>query len=30
MIERNMGFDGDVVFLLKGELKKFNSFGAIT
>ncbi|MBX2942403.1 MAG: hypothetical protein KF860_08655 [Cyclobacteriaceae bacterium] len=30
MIDRNMGFGGDVVFLPKGELKKFNGFGAIT
>lgn len=30
MIERNVGFGGDVVFLPKGELKKFNGFGAIT
>lgn len=30
MIERNMAFGGDVVFLPKGELKKFNGFGAIT
>jgi hypothetical protein len=30
MIEINMGFGGDVVFLPKGELTKFNGFGAIT
>jgi hypothetical protein len=30
IIEKNMDFDGDVVFLPKGELKKFNGFGAIT
>lgn len=30
MIEANMRFGGDVVFLPKGELKKFNGFGAIT
>lgn len=30
MIEANMDFGGDVVFLPKGELKKFNGFGAIT
>jgi|SRR5690554_995012 len=29
MIERNMEFGGDVVFLPKGELKQFNGFGAI-
>ena len=30
MIEANMDFGGDVVFLPKGELQKFNGFGAIT
>lgn len=30
MIEANMNFGGDVVFLPKGELEKFNGFGAIT
>ncbi len=30
MIEENMRFGGDVVFLPKGELTKFNGFGAIT
>lgn len=30
MIEANMDFGGDVVFLPKGELDKFNGFGAIT
>lgn len=30
MIEANMEFGGDVVFLPKGELTKFNGFGAIT
>lgn len=30
MIEANMDFGGDVVFLPKGELEKFNGFGAIT
>ncbi len=30
LIEANMRFGGDVVFLPKGELKKFNGFGAIT
>ncbi|WP_045079969.1 AOC03_06830 family ribosome hibernation factor [Aequorivita vladivostokensis] len=30
MIEMNMDFAGDVVFLPKGELAKFNGFGAIT
>ncbi|TYB79881.1 hypothetical protein ES674_01640 [Bizionia myxarmorum] len=30
MIELNMNFGGDVVFLPKGELSKFNGFGAIT
>ncbi|MCG2418922.1 hypothetical protein K8089_07795 [Aequorivita sp. F47161] len=30
MIEENMKFGGDVVFLPKGELSKFNGFGAIT
>lgn len=30
MIEMNMNFGGDVVFLPKGELTKFNGFGAIT
>lgn len=30
MIEFNMNFGGDVVFLPKGELEKFNGFGAIT
>jgi hypothetical protein len=30
MIEANMNFGGDVVFLPKGELSKFNGFGAIT
>lgn len=30
MIELNMSFGGDVVFLPKGELTKFNGFGAIT
>ncbi len=30
MIEANMDFGGDVVFLPKGELAKFNGFGAIT
>lgn len=30
LIELNMEFGGDVVFLPKGELDKFNGFGAIT
>lgn len=30
MIEANMDFGGDVVFLPKGELDSFNGFGAIT
>ncbi|MBW6490893.1 MAG: hypothetical protein K0B15_06815 [Lentimicrobium sp.] len=30
LIEANMNFGGDVVFLPKGELSKFNGFGAIT
>jgi len=30
MIEMNMDYGGDVVFLPKGELDKFNGFGAIT
>ena len=30
MIEANMDFGGDVVFLPKGELSKFNGFGAVT
>ncbi len=30
MIELNMNFGGDVVFLPKGELEKFNGFGAVT
>lgn len=30
MIEANMDYGGDVVFLPKGELDKFNGFGAIT
>jgi len=30
MIEANMDFGGDVVFLPKGELKDFSGFGAIT
>ncbi|HMR18480.1 MAG TPA: hypothetical protein PKA53_04200 [Sphingobacterium sp.] len=30
MIELNMNFGGDVVFLPKGELKDFNGFGATT
>lgn len=30
MIELNMSFGGDVVFLPKGELDKFNGFGAVT
>lgn len=30
MIETNMDFGGDVVFLPKGELSQFNGFGAIT
>ncbi|EGV43699.1 hypothetical protein BZARG_1238 [Bizionia argentinensis JUB59] len=30
MIELNMSFGGDVVFLPKGELSKFNGFGAVT
>lgn len=30
MIEMNMDFGGDVIFLPKGELQKFNGFGAIT
>jgi len=30
LIEANMSFGGDVVFLPKGELTKFNGFGAIT
>tara|TARA_R100000353_G_scaffold172700_1_gene138167 strand:- start:2935 stop:4008 length:1074 start_codon:yes stop_codon:yes gene_type:complete len=30
MIEENMKFGGDVVFLPKGKLSKFNGFGAIT
>lgn len=30
MISMNMNFGGDVVFLPKGELSKFNGFGAIT
>ena len=29
MIEHNMKYGGDVVFLPKGELSKFNGFGAI-
>lgn len=29
MIEFNLDFGGDVVFLPKGELDKFNDFGAI-
>lgn len=30
MIEMNMNYGGDVVFLPKGELKDFNGFGAVT
>lgn len=30
MIEINMDYGGDVIFLPKGELQKFNGFGAIT
>lgn len=30
LIELNMSYGGDVVFLPKGELSKFNGFGAIT
>ncbi|MCX7547808.1 hypothetical protein OS188_07575 [Xanthomarina sp. F1114] len=30
LIEYNMSYGGDVVFLPKGELTKFNGFGAIT
>ena len=30
LIAMNMKFGGDVVFLPKGELEKFNGFGAIT
>lgn len=30
LIEVNMNYGGDVVFLPKGELSKFNGFGAIT
>ena len=30
MIEANMNFGGDTVFLPKGELTKFNGFGAVT
>ncbi|WP_310991060.1 hypothetical protein [Aequorivita marina] len=30
MIEANMNFGGDVVFLPKGELTNFNGFGAVT
>lgn len=30
MIEANMNFGGEVVFLPKGELERFNGFGAIT
>lgn len=30
MIEANMNFGGDTVFLPKGELPKFNGFGAVT
>jgi hypothetical protein len=30
LIEANMNYGGDVVFLPKGELAKFNGFGAIT
>lgn len=30
LIEENMKYGGDVVFLSKGELSKFNGFGAIT
>lgn len=30
LIEANMNFGGDVVFLPKGELKNFNGFGATT
>ncbi|WP_245577789.1 hypothetical protein [Gelidibacter mesophilus] len=30
MIELNMNYGGDVVFLPKGELAKFNGFGAVT
>ncbi len=30
LIEANMNYGGDVVFLPKGELTKFNGFGAIT
>lgn len=30
LIEANLNFGGDVVFLPKGELAKFNGFGAIT
>ena len=30
LIELNMDFGGDAVFLPKGELEKFNGFAAIT
>lgn len=30
MIDLNMNYGGDVVFLPKGELEKFNGFGAVT
>ncbi len=30
MIEHNLDFGGNTVFLPKGELAKFNGFGAIT
>ncbi len=30
MIEANMNYGGDTVFLPKGELPKFNGFGAVT
>lgn len=30
LIEENMNYGGDVVFLPKGELEKFNGFGAVT
>lgn len=30
LIEANMNYGGDVVFLPKGELTKFNGFGAVT
>lgn len=30
LIEANMNYGGDVIFLPKGELSKFNGFGAIT